>query len=119
MAALLDANLGQQSRLLSTKIIQGVKNLNLREKILISFKFCRSERSDFKREPCKVVSILDGWTVELTDNSSQTNTFQLMNGSVGTVYKFRCSSHELTIAWLKALQKITRPPLPTNLMTFE
>lgn len=82
---------------------------------------CRSERSDFKREPCKVSS-LDGWTVELTDNSSQTNTFQLMNSGVQTVYKFRCSSHELTIAWLKALQKITRPyveKLPTNLMTFE
>lgn len=84
--------------------------------------FFRSERSDFKREPCKVVSLVDGWTVELTDNSSQTNTFQLMNSSIGTVYKFRCSSHDLTIAWLKALQKVTRPyveKLPTNLMTFE
>lgn len=92
------------------------------EKVLILIEnliFFRSNRSDFKREPCKVVSILDGWTVELTDNSSQTNTFQLMNASIGTVYKFRCSSHDLTIAWLKALQKITRPPLPTNLMTFE
>lgn len=81
----------------------------------------RSERSDFKREPCKVSS-LEGWTVELTENSSQTNTFQLMNSGIGTVYKFRCSSHDLTIAWLKALQKITRPcveKLPTNLMTFE
>ncbi|XP_070500497.1 ras-specific guanine nucleotide-releasing factor RalGPS1 isoform X4 [Chironomus tepperi] len=84
--------------------------------------FKGSERSDFKREPCKVVSLVDGWTVELTDNSSQTNTFQLMNSSIGTVYKFRCSSHDLTIAWLKALQKVTRPyveKLPTNLMTFE
>ncbi|KAG5675884.1 hypothetical protein PVAND_005749 [Polypedilum vanderplanki] len=84
--------------------------------------FKGSERSDFKREPCKVVSLIDGWTVELTDNSSQTNTFQLINSSIGTVYKFRCSSHELTIAWLKALQKVTRPyveKLPTNLMTFE
>ncbi|KAL7040565.1 hypothetical protein ACKWTF_000449 [Chironomus riparius] len=84
--------------------------------------FKGSERSDFKREPCKVVSLVEGWTVELTDNSSQTNTFQLMNSSIGTVYKFRCSSHDLTIAWLKALQKVTRPyveKLPTNLMTFE
>jgi Ras-specific guanine nucleotide-releasing factor RalGPS len=81
----------------------------------------RSDRSDFKREPCKVSS-LDGWSVELTENSSQTNTFQLINSALGTIYKFRCSSHDLTIAWLKALQKITRPyveKLPTNLMTFE
>lgn len=88
---------------------------------LLNFYHFRSERSDFKREPCKVSS-LDGWTVELTENSSQTNTFQLINSAVGTVYKFRCSSHDLTIAWLKALQKITRPyveKLPTNLMTFE
>lgn len=91
-------------------------------KYLFLFSYFRSERSDFKREPCKVVSLLDGWSVELTDNSSQTNTFQLMNSSAGTVYKFRCSSHDLTIAWLKALQKVTRPyveKLPTNLMTFE
>ncbi|CRK93729.1 CLUMA_CG007257, isoform A [Clunio marinus] len=42
----------------------------------------RSDRSDFKREPCKVSS-LDGWTVEIIENSSQTNTFQLMNSSIG------------------------------------
>lgn len=128
MAKILASSMGKQSRLLPAEVVQRVILLTIQFKFMlfiqpvVAFFYFRSERSDFKREPCKVVSLSDGWTVELTDNSSQTNTFQLINASMGTVYKFRCSSHDLTIAWLKALQKVTRPyveKLPTNLMTFE
>lgn len=83
--------------------------------------FKGTERSDYKREPCKICS-LDGWTVELTENSSQTNTFQLKNQTLGNIYKFRCSSHDLTILWLKKLKEATghvQKPLPANLMSFE
>ena len=97
-----------------------IKSIKTNTNITISF--LRSERSDYKREPCKVCN-LDGWTVELTENSSQTNTFQLINSSIGCIYKFRCSSHDLTILWLKQLQRATKhyveKPLPANLMSFE
>lgn len=86
----------------------------------------RTERTDFKREPCKVCS-LNGWSAQLLENSQQINTFQLINTQVGTVYKFRTSSPEMTTLWLESLRRDGRSksatnlnrPIPVNLMTFE
>lgn len=82
----------------------------------------RSERGDYKREPCKVCS-LEGWTAEPIENSQQTNTFQLMNPHLGHAYKFRTGSPEMTKLWLNALRRVsntyTEKPLPTNLISFE
>lgn len=99
--------------------------------------FCgSSERSDFKREPCKVCA-LDGWSAQqLLDSHApqQVNTFQLINTKLGTVYKFRTSTPELSAQWLEALRRegrsrsvgqlshggeATAAPQPVNLMTFE
>jgi len=86
--------------------------------------FKGTERSDFKREPCKVCS-LDGWSAQLIDNSQQMNTFQLINTSLGTVYKFRTGSANMTAHWLESLRRDktqlgnTKKQLPINLMTFE
>lgn len=93
----------------------------------------RTERSDFKREPCKVCS-LDGWSAALLDNPQQMNTFQLINTSLGTVYKFRTGSAQASAQWLDALRQDAvlvaarqqqqqenngEHSLPVNLMTFE
>lgn len=89
--------------------------------------FKGTERSDFKREPCKVSS-LDGWSAQLMDNSQQMNAFQLINTSLGTVYKFRTGSANMTALWLESLGQgksdktqlgNTKKQLPINLMTFE
>lgn len=83
-----------------------------------------TERGDFKREPCKVCS-LDGWTAQLLNNPQQQNTFQLINSSLGTVYKFRTGSALMTTQWIEAIKcdsikKLTmEKQLPINLMTFE
>lgn len=88
----------------------------------------RTERTDFKREPCKVCS-LDGWSAQLMENTPQMNTFQLINTTLGTVYKFRTGSAKMTALWLESLQRFgiggqsdsvsTEKQLPINLMTFE
>lgn len=86
------------------------------------FCFYRNERSDFKREPCKECN-LEGWTAEAMENAQQTNVFQLINISTGTIYKIRTGSPILTTQWLEAIRRVshqnTEIPLPGNLINFE
>lgn len=85
-----------------------------------SFKGC--ERSDFKREPCKVCP-LDGWCSQVLDNPKHKNSFELFNPALGTVYRFRTDSPQATHQWTnsicKAAEQNADKPLPTNLMSFE
>ncbi|XP_037714683.1 ras-specific guanine nucleotide-releasing factor RalGPS2 isoform X2 [Drosophila subpulchrella] len=84
--------------------------------------FKGSERSDFKREPCKVCA-LDGWYAHVSDNTKHKNTFELCHRSKGTVYRFRTDSPQMTHLWSNAICKLATmrvpKPLPTNLMSFE
>ncbi|XP_055916557.1 ras-specific guanine nucleotide-releasing factor RalGPS1 isoform X2 [Eupeodes corollae] len=84
--------------------------------------FKGSERSDFKREPCKVCP-LDGWCAQVLDNPKHKNSFELFNPAHGTVYRFRTDSPQATHQWTnsicKAAQRNADKPLPTNLMSFE
>ncbi|XP_017044745.1 ras-specific guanine nucleotide-releasing factor RalGPS1 isoform X2 [Drosophila ficusphila] len=84
--------------------------------------FKGSERSDFKREPCKVCP-LDGWYAHVSDNTKHKNTFELCHRTQGTVYRFRTDSPQMTHLWSNAICKLATmrvpKPLPTNLMSFE
>ncbi|XP_034126688.1 ras-specific guanine nucleotide-releasing factor RalGPS1 isoform X1 [Drosophila guanche] len=84
--------------------------------------FKGSERSDFKREPCKVCP-LDGWYAHVSDNTKHKNTFELYHRTLGTVYKFRTDSPQMTHLWTNAICKLATmrvpKPLPANLMSFE
>lgn len=99
---------------------------NLLWNYILVFRCCSNERNDFKREPCKVCSLM-GWSAQLPDNPQQYNTFQLINTAIGTVYKFRTSSAQTTAQWLEALrqdpliksQNSIDKQLPINLMSFE
>ncbi|XP_014227621.1 ras-specific guanine nucleotide-releasing factor RalGPS2-like isoform X1 [Trichogramma pretiosum] len=83
----------------------------------------RSERSDFKREPYKMISIL-GWIVETLDDKVHSDTFLLADPKKGNVYKFRATSVDSSEQWLRHLRATVRGamgrrPLPANLMSFE
>ncbi|XP_043287995.1 ras-specific guanine nucleotide-releasing factor RalGPS2 isoform X3 [Venturia canescens] len=85
------------------------------------FKGC--DRSDFKREPYKMVSVL-GWIVEPLENSYHRDTFILTDPNKGNVYKFRAGSSDLADQWFKELRATVRgaterKPIPANLMSFE
>ncbi|KAL0280537.1 UNVERIFIED_CONTAM: hypothetical protein PYX00_001799 [Menopon gallinae] len=84
--------------------------------------FKGNERSDFKREPCKMVPV-SGWTACLTENPLQPDLFQLADHQRGNVYKFRTGSRASTLQWCKQIQRIAsgvpEKPLPANLMSFE
>lgn len=86
--------------------------------------FKGSERSDFKREPCKVCP-LEGWFAQVLDNPKHKNTFQLYHRTLGTIYKFRTDSPQATQLWCSTICKLAlqqnRVPksLPINLMSFE
>ncbi|KAG8233280.1 hypothetical protein J437_LFUL013624 [Ladona fulva] len=85
-----------------------------------SFKGC--DRSDYKRDPCKMVSVV-GWLVFLYDSPLQPDLFQLTDPNRGNVYKFRAGTKSAAIQWYRYLQQaITgnlEKPLPANLMSFE
>ncbi|CAB0042555.1 unnamed protein product [Trichogramma brassicae] len=85
--------------------------------------FKGSERSDFKREPYKMISIL-GWIVETLDDKVHSDTFLLADPKKGNVYKFRATSVDSSEQWLRHLRATVRGamgrrPLPANLMSFE
>ncbi|XP_059225576.1 ras-specific guanine nucleotide-releasing factor RalGPS1 isoform X2 [Stomoxys calcitrans] len=86
--------------------------------------FKGSERSDFKREPCKVCP-LEGWFAQVVINPKHKNTFELYHRSLGTIYKFRTDSPQATQLWCSTICKIalqqnrTPKALPVNLMSFE
>ncbi|KAM4697103.1 ras-specific guanine nucleotide-releasing factor RalGPS1 isoform 3-T3 [Rhinophrynus dorsalis] len=80
-----------------------------------------SERKHYKSTPSKKVPIL-GWMVVLPDDPEHPNIFQLNNPDKGNVYKFQTGSRFHAILWHKHLDdacKSSRPPVPTNLMSFE
>lgn len=71
---------------------------------------------------------LDGWSVQLMDNPQQVNTFQLVNAQLGTMYKFRTGSTQMTSLWVTSLRRIAsamqqhqheEKAIPVNLMSFE
>ncbi|XP_034947631.1 ras-specific guanine nucleotide-releasing factor RalGPS2-like isoform X2 [Chelonus insularis] len=85
--------------------------------------FKGSDRSDFKREPYKIVSIL-GWIVESSDSIFHRDTFLLTDPNKGNIYKFRANSGDSAEQWIKELRDIVRgvidkKPIPANLMSFE
>ncbi|XP_005176804.1 ras-specific guanine nucleotide-releasing factor RalGPS1 [Musca domestica] len=87
--------------------------------------FKGSERSDFKREPCKVCP-LEGWYAQVVINPKHKNTFELYHRALGTIYKFRTDSPQATQLWCSTICKIalqqnnkTQKALPVNLMSFE
>ncbi|XP_071447008.1 ras-specific guanine nucleotide-releasing factor RalGPS1 isoform X2 [Hetaerina americana] len=85
-----------------------------------SFKGC--DRSDYKRDPCKMVSVV-GWLVFLCDIPLQPDLFQLTDPVRGNVYKFRAGTKSAAVQWYRSLQqaitgKLEKPP-PVNLMSFE
>ncbi|XP_011178765.1 ras-specific guanine nucleotide-releasing factor RalGPS1 isoform X1 [Zeugodacus cucurbitae] len=85
--------------------------------------FKGSERSDFKREPCKVCP-LEGWFAQVVDNTKHKNSFELYHRTLGTIYKFRTDSAQATQLWTvsickMAMQRSAPKPLPINLMSFE
>ncbi|XP_059478247.1 ras-specific guanine nucleotide-releasing factor RalGPS2 isoform X3 [Neocloeon triangulifer] len=87
-----------------------------------SFKgFSTDHRSDYKRDPCKLVSVL-GWTVTISDNTAQPD-LQLTDPLRGNIYKLRASSRSEALKWYSSLQSAIRggkeKPLPANLMSFE
>lgn len=97
------------------------RNCGITHKLLL----CRNERTDFKREPCKVCP-LDGWHVEQLEGQQHANSFQLINVSLNTVYKFRTSTTIQASVWVDVLHHIitvhqnAEPrPIPVNLMSFE
>ena len=67
--------------------------------------------------------------MQLVDNPQQVNTFQLVNSQLGTIYKFRTGSTQMTALWMQSLKRIAathqQPPIhdersvPVNLMSFE
>ncbi|KAM4020256.1 ras-specific guanine nucleotide-releasing factor RalGPS1 isoform 3-T5 [Anomaloglossus baeobatrachus] len=80
-----------------------------------------NERKHYKSTPSKKVSVL-GWMVVLPDDPEHPNIFQLNNPDKGNVYKFQTGSRFHAILWHKHLDdacKSNRPPVPTNLMSFE
>lgn len=85
--------------------------------------FKGSERSDFKREPCKVCP-LEGWFAQVVDNTKHKNSFELYHRTLATIYKFRTDSAQATQLWTAsickvAMQRSAPKPLPINLMSFE
>lgn len=86
--------------------------------------FKGSERSDFKREPCKVCP-LEGWYAQVVINPKHKNTFELYHRNLGTIYKFRTDSPQATQLWCSTICKIAQQQnraqkaLPVNLMSFE
>jgi hypothetical protein len=79
------------------------------------------QRSDFKREPCKLVPLM-GCQVVLGDNSVQQDCFQIVDHSRGNIYKYRAGTRSLAEKWCRYLQQAAngeQTPLPSNLMSFE
>ncbi|EEZ99782.2 Ras-specific guanine nucleotide-releasing factor RalGPS1-like Protein [Tribolium castaneum] len=79
------------------------------------------QRSDFKREPCKLVPLM-GCQIILGDNSVQQDCFQIIDHHRGNIYKYRAGTKSLAEKWCRHLQQAAngeQTPLPSNLMSFE
>uniref|UniRef100_A0A1B6D0P2 Ras-GEF domain-containing protein n=1 Tax=Clastoptera arizonana TaxID=38151 RepID=A0A1B6D0P2_9HEMI len=83
--------------------------------------FKGSERSDFKKEPCKIAA-MSGCMVSLSDNPLQTDVFHIRDPHRSNMYKFRASSQCAAHQWYDALKKLSilqEKLTPTNLISFE
>jgi len=60
--------------------------LNLQEKFS---NFCSNQRSDFKSEPYKMVSLV-GCQIILSDNNLQLDMFQIVDQQRGMLFKMVC-----------------------------
>ncbi|RZF42880.1 hypothetical protein LSTR_LSTR012694 [Laodelphax striatellus] len=91
-----------------------------------SFKGCGvgalSERSNFKREPCKLAP-MTGCLVTLTDNPTQPDVFLIRDPHRCNLYKFRAASPESAVEWYEALSGVLgteqEKSANTNLISFE
>ncbi|VEN38776.1 unnamed protein product [Callosobruchus maculatus] len=82
--------------------------------------FKGSQRSDFKREPCKLVSLVNCQVI--LEDSLQQDSFQMIDHQRGNIYKFRAGSRSLAEKWYKHIQQASNGgeiALPSNLMSFE
>ncbi|XP_028174196.1 ras-specific guanine nucleotide-releasing factor RalGPS2-like [Ostrinia furnacalis] len=82
--------------------------------------FKGTNRSDFRIERCKVLS-LDGWIASWCDVDAA-DAFQLVNHHSGTLYKFKTGSESTAKQWVTKIEEVTNKivkPLPANLMSFE
>ncbi|XP_049884893.1 ras-specific guanine nucleotide-releasing factor RalGPS2 isoform X2 [Pectinophora gossypiella] len=82
--------------------------------------FKGTNRSDFRAERCKMLS-LDGWLGVNVDGDSA-DAFQLVNHHTGTLYKFKTGSESSARQWVAKIEAVTNKavkPLPANLMSFE
>ncbi|KAG7313002.1 hypothetical protein JYU34_000079 [Plutella xylostella] len=83
-----------------------------------SFKGCN--RSDFRTERCKILS-LEGWSATYMEGDSS-DMFQLANHHTSTLYKFKTGSESAARLWVSKIDNVrnmTVKPLPVNLMSFE
>ncbi|XP_044732913.1 ras-specific guanine nucleotide-releasing factor RalGPS1 isoform X2 [Chrysoperla carnea] len=84
--------------------------------------FKGNSRSDFKREPCKMVDIV-GWTAVMGENALQPDLFQLLDPQKRNVYKFRAGTKAKAEKWCRHIQlassQTDQKPLPANLMLFD
>ncbi|KRT84397.1 Pleckstrin homology domain containing protein [Oryctes borbonicus] len=83
--------------------------------------FKGNQRSDFKSEPCKMISLV-GCQILLGDSTLHPDLFQIIDSVRDNVYKFRAGSQSAAEKWCRYLQRAAssdQTPLPTNLMSFE
>ncbi|XP_060519752.1 ras-specific guanine nucleotide-releasing factor RalGPS1 isoform X3 [Cylas formicarius] len=79
-------------------------------------------RSDFKSDPCKMVSLLGCQIVCEDATTAYQDTFQLVDHHKGNVYKFRVGNKTQVDRWRHFLERAVNgepTPLPNNLMSFE
>ncbi|XP_072930455.1 ras-specific guanine nucleotide-releasing factor RalGPS1 isoform X2 [Epargyreus clarus] len=84
-----------------------------------SFKGCN--RSDFRSERCKVLTLHAGWRAQWSREDAP-DAFQLMDHNHGTIYKFKTTSELTAKLWVSKINDVTEnmvKPLPANLMSFE
>lgn len=83
--------------------------------------FKGQQRCDFKREPCKLVSLV-GCQVSTDESNIHPDIFHILDLR-GNMYKFKAGSRSLAERWCKHLQQAANgeqtTPLPSNLMSFE
>ncbi|XP_013387432.1 ras-specific guanine nucleotide-releasing factor RalGPS2 isoform X1 [Lingula anatina] len=81
----------------------------------------RADRSGFKSDPSKMMSIV-GWMVVMGDDPLHPGTFTLTDPTKGDVYKFRASDSDKALEWCRHLNNAAKSHIvqpPANLMSFE
>jgi len=83
-----------------------------------TFKGC--ERSDFKRDPCKMTP-LSGCLVTLAHNPVHSDVFLIRDPHRSNMYKFKAISEEAALLWYNSLQQMLTEnnTTSTNLISFD